>query len=142
MAAKESQPPLTQAALEERLQAVEEKMNAAHDAYKRLEREYGWLRQGLEIYGGGEEATPREKPTLRDAIITVMETNPADYWTTEAVIAALGERNWLPTGKNAEHTTRGRLAEMTQKDQLVRIGRGVYALPNGNQPALDEAEEP
>jgi hypothetical protein len=83
---------------------------------------------GLASQPGGPIANG-DKPTLRQAILTIMREQPNKTWAVESVISELRRRTWLPSGANGEHRTRSVLAQMHRKEQVKRIQRGRYRLP-------------
>jgi hypothetical protein len=69
------------------------------------------------------------KPTLRQAILTIMREHSNKTWRVDSVISELRRREWLPVGPNGEHRTRSVLAQMHRKGQVKRMDRGRYRLP-------------
>lgn len=136
------------------VQRLSEELLEAERTLDRLQRELNWWASGRSLFeehikavsqqtNGSKPkgtvtveafnprspmATGGHKPTLRKAIITVMENSDRKNWGTEDLFSALKERGWFPNGKTAEHATRKMLARMAREDEIVRADRGVYAL--------------
>jgi hypothetical protein len=138
-----STPPIPAEVIAEKIDALRAKVAATTDELERLRTELDWWETGQRLFGAAEtdSASAREtaqpaasdaadgKPTLRAAILAVLGQEPRKTWKTEAVIAELRRRGWLPKGEYAEHHTRSMLAQMHRKGQARRVDRGQYRLP-------------
>jgi hypothetical protein len=70
------------------------------------------------------------KPTLNNAILTVIREGSEGGWTALQVMDQLRVRGWMPNGSSAEHVVRAKLAALARGDSpaLHRISHGVYEL--------------
>lgn len=123
---------------------IAKKVAELRDAVRATETELQRQRAELEWYEAGQRlfvdplapetlnrvdtvrASNGSKPTLREAILTILGESPGQSWKVEDVIAELGRREWLPSGEHAEHHVRSMLAQMYRKGQALRVGRGIY----------------
>jgi len=148
-------PPIPPEVIEQKIRSLGKEVDDAEEYLDRLRQELEWYVRGRRLFGdsvqnpatdplpgiaeeretsddteivGGEE---NGKPTLRDAILDVLGQEPRKTWQMEAVIEELRRHDWLPGGKNAEHHTRSKLAEMHRKGLARRMDRGRYRLPPG-----------
>lgn len=130
-----------------RIAALKEEIASLDKKWDRAQRELRWYMDGRTLLYGKEEPDQDErrsvamgegalfsagdgpKPTLRRAILGIMESDARAGWSNSAVISALKRQGWMPGGENAEHSVRGMLALLARKGELKRLGRGVYALP-------------
>jgi len=126
---------------------------AEHDVEgQRLRAELDWYRKGLELFGAqngrGPESRPSSttelvptaevfhsggKPRLRQAVLMVMgERQPAGgeehAWRARDILVALAHRGWAPNGSHADHVVRKMLADLAERGQLIKTGRGEYRL--------------
>lgn len=141
-----SAPPIPPAVIAKRIGELRTEVDAAETRMAALRAELAWYEDAKRLFGdaprdpeverplpglGNEEAARANgaKPTLREAILTVMRERPNKTWPVESVIAELRQRDWLPTGTHAEHRTRSTLAQMHRKGQAKRMDRGRYRLP-------------
>jgi hypothetical protein len=126
-----------------RVQELRAEIERKRHELDQLSEELDWWFAGRKFFDGQESnggkagagETEEGKPTLRRAILRVMNERPTSTWAAERVIDELGHRRWLPNGKNAEHTVRSMLANMKNQGQLKRVARGRYRLA----PSEDEA---
>jgi hypothetical protein len=140
-----STPPIAPATIAKRIGELRTEVDAVEIRLAALRAELAWYEDGKRLFGDaprdpdverplpGPDNEPARtngaKPTLREAILTVMRERPTKTWPVESVIAELRQREWLPTGDNAEHRTRSTLAQMHRKGQVKRMDRGRYRLP-------------
>lgn len=128
--------PLSPALIDERVNELRGRVEAKRAELGDLEAELQWWESGRRFFDPSDNGdaptvtTPSDtKPTLRKAILLVMEEKPSHTWQAETIMASLRGRDWLPGGKNGEHRTRSMLAEMARDDgPLKRMGRGRYRL--------------
>jgi hypothetical protein len=129
--------------IKQRIQELRGEVAQKRSELDLLAEELEWWEHGRRFFGESErpdrfkrtgQAAPvaEEKPTLRVAILRLMGERPQLVWPTKRILSELRVREWLPSGKNAEHTTRSMLAKMANRDELVRVGRGDYRLPPGD----------
>ncbi len=143
------QPPIPTEVIVQTIRSLQKEVSETEDHLRRLREELEWYERGQQLFGNsvepaverlpgieeerepGNDMATREggKPMLRDAILHVLAQEPRKTWKTEVVIEELRTRGWLPGGKNAEHHTRSKLAEMHRKGQARRVDRGRYRLP-------------
>ncbi len=155
---------------DERIKELEDRVAAALATYQSAQAELEWWRQGRRLFvegethaGGrqqepfGEEARPQQdsrglspggKPTLRSAILRVMLERDGPV-RNEDLIESLRERNWLPSGKNALHNVRAKVAELSRQGEVIRVDRGTYRLaheeiapPQGQSSLADSSSLP
>lgn len=143
---------------EDRVSHLEAKVEESKQVLASATAQLDWWRRGLGLFfpeavtdppvqdptaedetGRAEEIMPPaavfhpnggSKPTLRQAIHAIMAESPAIQWRATDLFSALGQRGWMPTGKNAEDVVRGMLSSMNREKQIMRVGYGVYALPD------------
>lgn len=116
------------------IRQVEKELNDARELVATLEPRLEWLRRGQELYGGlssrdaGRMTRPQAKPTLAQAILTVVGDGTEGGWTAAQVIDQLRARGWMPNGTSAEHVVRAKLAALARGETpaLSRISHGVY----------------
>ncbi len=135
------------------ISSLEERV-AAHEAEgRRLRDELDWYRKGLELFGahnGGSPEPPASrttelvssaevfhggggKPRLRQAVLMVMQERRTvggeeQVWRARDILAALAHRGWAPNGSHADHVVRKMLADLAERGQLIKTGRGEYCL--------------
>ncbi len=100
--------------------------------------------------GKGEDGTPaaedsvdrstNARPTLREALLTILQEQPNKTWPNDDMLAEMERRGWMPSGKNAQQHVRSMLAEMHRKGQARRVGHGRYRAPRPT-PTKDAAEK-
>lgn len=131
---------ITPQAFKKQLLAARRRVEQLSTDLEQAVAELKWLEEGRRFVGSdvserddsptqSEKRLANGKPPLRDAILRIMRERPTSTWPARKVIDELAKRNWLPDGKNAEHITRSRLADMQKKGQLRRVDRGRYRLP-------------
>jgi len=140
-----STPPIAPAVIAKRIGELRTEVDAVETRLAALRAELAWYEDGKRLFGDAPRDPDAEpplpgldpepspvngaKPTLREAILTIMAERPNKTWPVESVIAELRQREWLPTGTHAEHRTRSTLAQMHRKGQAKRMDRGRYRLP-------------
>ncbi len=133
-------PPIPPDVIDQKIAALRGEVAAAAAELERKRAELEWWETGRRLFsettdteddaGAEDDANDKgTKPTLRAAILAILGQKPRKTWKTEAVIAELRRRDWLPNGENAEHHTRSMLAQMHRKGQARRMDRGYYRLP-------------
>lgn len=128
---------LDQHELDDEVKRVTQELEASRQLVSELEAKLDWLLRGQELYGGsrhdGQAGAPLRKPTLTQAIVSVVGEPSDEGWTPVQVMDQLRARGWMPNGSSAEHVVRARLAALARGDDPVlhRISHGVYAL-NGS----------
>lgn len=136
-----STPNLTETQMDARISELESEIVGQEERLDRLQTELSWWRAGKNLFSrdGDQSAksdgpTPLKaspngkKPTLREAIFTVMSEKPGKTWETSTILEKLDERGWLPNGEYGLHHGRSMLSSMARKGQLKRTGRGRYRL--------------
>lgn len=140
------QPPIPLDVIKRRIGELRVEAEAAEDHLANVRAELAWYEDAQRLFGDASPnpdvepslpglgdspgASPNgSKPTLRQAILTVMREQPNKTWKVEAVIGELRRRDWLPAGAHGEHHTRSMMAQMHRKGQAKRIDRGRYRLP-------------
>lgn len=100
-----------------------------------LEAKLEWLLQSKEFYreegsSNGTQPLSAKKPTLQEAILTIIGEGREGGWTALQVMDQLRARGWMPNGTSAEHVVRARLARLAGGDTplLHRISHGVYEI--------------
>jgi hypothetical protein len=100
-----------------------------------LEAKLEWLLQGKEFYkdegsGNGTEPPSAKKPTLQEAILTVLGEGREGGWSALQVMDQLRARGWMPNGDSAPHVVRAKLAQLAggETPRLHRISHGVYEI--------------
>jgi hypothetical protein len=140
-----SDAPISAQVIADNITRLRKEVSTKEDELNSLQAELEWWETGQELFGEvPEEQTdqlllenPEEnvstkggaKPPLRDRILAVLALEPRKTWKTEALIAEMEERNWMPSGGNAEHQVRSMLSQMHRKGQARRMSRGMYRLP-------------
>jgi hypothetical protein len=125
---------LDQHELDDEVKRVTQELEASRQLVSELESKLDWLLRGQELYGGsrqdGQAGAPLRKPTLTQAIVSVIGETSDDGWTPVRVMDQLRARGWMPNGSSAEHVVRARLAALARGDTPVlhRISHGVYEL--------------
>lgn len=125
---------LDQHELDNEVKRVTEELEASRELVSKLEAKLDWLLRGQELYGGarqdGQTGAPLRKPTLTQAIVSVVGEASDDGWTPVRVMDQLRARGWMPNGSSAEHVVRARLAALARGDAplLRRVSHGVYEL--------------
>jgi hypothetical protein len=138
-----SDAPIPPAVIAENVAELRKRVAATEAELEQLRTQLDWWETGQRLFGDDTEAEPKAepastlpegssdggRPSLREAVLTVLSQEPVKTWKTEAVIEELRKRDWLPNGKYGEHHTRSMLAQMHRKGQARRMGRGLYRLP-------------
>jgi hypothetical protein len=142
-----SSAPIPPELVDKRISELSDEIDATTQRLTQLRDELQWYEAAKRLFGdappdpavepslpglGNEAGAARAngaKPTLREAILTVMREEPRKTWKVESVISELRQREWLPGGEHGEHRTRSVLAQMHRKGQAKRIDRGRYRLP-------------
>jgi hypothetical protein len=139
-----SDAPISAQVIADNITRLRKEVSTKEDELNSLHAELEWWETGQELFGEvPEEQTdqlplekPEEnvstngaKPPLRDRILAVLALEPRKTWKTEALIAEMEERGWMPSGGNAEHQVRSMLSQMHRKGQARRMSRGMYRLP-------------
>ncbi len=133
--------PLSPKAIQRRIDELKKEREPLASQLEKIDEELNWLLRGLVVYGekgvGKSSAVTMNgrKPTLRQAILTVMKAGSRIEWTSAEVIQALDDRGWLPQGKYATHTVRQRLRDMANSGEIRKVGRGKFALKEAEVPA-------
>lgn len=140
-------PPITAAQLVANINQLQKQVNETEDVLSRLREELEWYETGLQLFADEDSGVSAElplvglsedseiessngsKPPLRNRIITVLGQEPRKTWKTDALIAELRQRDWLPNGEHAEHHVRSMVAQMARKGQARKMARGAYRLP-------------
>lgn len=132
------------------IRAAEERRDRALAEYEAALEELEWWRQGQRLFSGGDDEEPRSrnpvtelfpaaslfesgdmKPTLRQAIVAVMERGDGREWPLDSLVDALDQRGWLPDRADATLTAKGvadMAAAMASEGHLKRVRRGVYTV--------------
>jgi hypothetical protein len=71
------------------------------------------------------------RPSIPQAVLTVMETAPDSEWSTDDLYAALESRGWLPGGKTPRNSLQATVSRLVEDDKLERVGTGVVRFPAG-----------
>jgi hypothetical protein len=138
-----SESPISAAVIAENISRLRKHVSAKEDELNSLRTELEWWETGQQLFGDvpaePSDELPLEpaesqtangaKPPLRNRILLILAQEPRKTWKTDAVIAEMRERDWLPGGEHAEHHVRSMLAQMHRKGQARRMGRGQYRLP-------------
>jgi len=140
-----SESPISPAVIDEKVAELRGRVSASEDELNRLRTELEWWETGQRLFGDDEGgvtengaapapapsrgASSGRRPSLRQAILLILEEGPRKTWKTDQVIAELRRREWFPSGENAEHHVRSMLAHMHRKGQARRMARGAYRLP-------------
>jgi hypothetical protein len=69
------------------------------------------------------------RPSLRRAILMVMQTEPDKIWRKREIFAGLTERGWESKGQKPTAQLATRLSEMVERGEVERVEYGLYALP-------------
>jgi hypothetical protein len=69
------------------------------------------------------------RPSLRRAILMVMQTEPQRVWRKREIFAGLTERGWESKGQKPTAQLATRLWEMVERGEVERVEYGLYALP-------------
>ena len=153
--------PFSPEVLAERIRAAEERQARALAEYQAAKAELAWLREGERLFagGGGEAPLPPQepgavvtelfpdpsifvnglRPTLRQAIVYAMLGSDATHFRVGDLVDQLDQRGWLPEHHNPQKRVSDMAGEMVQDGQLVRAGRGTYALSPELSAQLDAA---
>lgn len=76
-------------------------------------------------------------PSLRTAILAILEEAPGLLWTKEELLQELDLRRWGPTSGNPRNTLNSRLFELTKAGSVVRQGDTYYIPPKDEEvPAI------
>lgn len=140
-------PPITAAQIAANISQLQKQVSTTEDALSRLRTELEWYETGRQLFANEQPEPSAElpleeppevsdgassngsRPPLRNRILAVLGQEPRKTWKTDAVIAEMRRRDWLPGGNYAEHHVRSMLAQMHRKGQARRMGRGMYRLP-------------
>jgi hypothetical protein len=128
------------------MHAAEKRRDEALAIYQAATAEISWLHEGLRLMGIEVRAfdTPDSnaimemfpdpavfetgaKPTLRQAIVTIMRRDPTASWRVTDLVTAIVEAGWLESS-DAQKRVSDMAAVMVNDEQLVRIARGTYGL--------------
>jgi hypothetical protein len=128
----------------EQLEAAKQRKAEALARYETASAEVAWLEDGMRLFKPGaaqKRESPRElladifpdgpldqdaKPSLRQAMVIVMQDHPGRQWTVADLVAALDDNGWLP--ENGTKRVSDMAGEMVRLNQAVREGRGIYKL--------------
>jgi hypothetical protein len=138
-----SETPISAAVIAENINRLRKHVSAKEDELNSVRAELEWWETGQQLFGDVPDEPSDElpleaadepdangaKPPLRSRILMILAQQPRKTWKTDAVIAEMRERDWLPGGEYAEHHVRSMLAQMHRKGQARRMGRGMYRLP-------------
>jgi hypothetical protein len=134
-----SDPRITPEALRADIAAAQERRDRAYKDLEAAEQELEWLQQGLKrVEPGGQPGDDLlgallpglvrpVKPTLRQAIVLVMRSNPHKQWVVDDITSMLRMNNWLPRtdpGKRITDAAHGLVVD----GYLSRADRGTYEL--------------
>jgi len=130
--------------IEEQLEAAKQRKAEALARYETASAEVAWLEDGMRLFKLGampKREAPRElladifpdgpldqdaKPSLRQAMVIVMQNHSGRQWTVADLVTALDDNGWLP--ENGTKRVSDMAGEMVRLNQAVREGRGVYKL--------------
>jgi hypothetical protein len=135
---------ITPEALRASISRAQDQRDRAYRELEAAERELEWLRRGLDLLGGpgreeeaGDDAlrallpgmAKPDRPTLRQALVLVMRSNPHKQWPVDDLASMLHMNNWLPKrlepGKRITDAAHG----LVNDGYLVRANRrGTYEL--------------
>lgn len=101
------------------------------------------LQEAIQLYERhnpkASPATPREvavepvltsnRPSLREAIKSVLSEDAARQWTTEALREVLVNRGLLRGDSQGKNNLFAMLSMMAKSGQVVRVKTGVYRIP-------------
>lgn len=143
MLAVVTSPDLSEAFLLEGIRAAEARRDEALAEYQAATAELSWLRDGLRVLGYEDPASSKAKltelfpapevfesgikPTLRQAIVTIMRSDPTAAWRVNDLAEAIIDRDWV-AAKEAPKRISDMASVMVNEKQIVRVARGTYAL--------------
>jgi hypothetical protein len=79
-------------------------------------------------------------PRGEEAIRVLLAESPRPQ-SPKALTDAIRRRGWIrPDAAHPEDAVRAALGRMRAKGTVVRVGTGLYALPNGDAPSLEPRE--
>lgn len=117
------------------IRKVKAELDEARELVAMLEPKLDWLLRSEEFYGGNGSSNGTHpplvtKPTLNEAILTIIREEREGGWTALQVMDQLRARGWMPNGSSAEHVVRAKLAALARGDApaLHRISHGVYEI--------------
>lgn len=123
------------------LQKARETRDDAWRAYEEAVQQVEWWERGVKLFGGATEVevsadarlgdllpdgVPR-RPTLKQAILLIMRSNPNATWTVDQISAMLKMNGWLPTSEPGKRIS-DMAGVMVNEALLDRMDRGAYAL--------------
>ncbi len=82
------------------------------------------------------------QPSLRQALLLIMRSNPRKGWSIGDYKMMLALNNWLPQRADVNKRIADMAAIMVSERLLERAGRGVYELPEALASALERALPP
>jgi hypothetical protein len=115
-------------ALADMRRQVEAELAGGREIVARAEAQLGALDQ-LEALLAEREPdeppafVPGAAPSLKKAILLVLDTDPNRIWHREALLAELVRRGWGPGGRNPRNTLTSRLRDLENDKQVRRIGQ-------------------
>jgi hypothetical protein len=78
----------------------------------------------------GEEASDNgRRPSMTEALLTVMNHDAKRHWTTDELLLRISQVGAPPGGKTPKNSVAAALSKMVEERLVVRVGRGLYALP-------------
>ncbi len=123
------------------LRKARETRDEAWRAYEEAVNQVEWWERGAKLFGGATEievnadarlgdllpdGIPRQ-PTLKQAILLIMRSNPNATWTVDQIAQMLNMNGWLPTSEPAKRIS-DMAGVMVNEFWLSRTDRGTYAL--------------
>lgn len=133
--------------IRENIVAAQTRKAAALAEYKAASDELEWWTQGAALFGlelspeqdsvsaemdelfvTPEALADNAKPTLRQAIATLLRDDPKRPLTLSRLAAELSLRGWLPARTDAQKAVSDMASAMTSENQLERVDRGTYRL--------------
>jgi hypothetical protein len=120
-------------ALKQMRKQVENELEVAREAAARAEAQLVALDQleSLIETTGVAEPVPTTAPSLKKAIVAILDEQPERLWFRDELFNELLRRGWGPGGGNPRNTYTSRLRDLEKEGRLHRVGRDGFTSLKG-----------
>jgi hypothetical protein len=90
------------------------------------ELETALTKEGVQTHGASDTALAITAPSLKTAILRVLDEHPAYPWNRDQLYAEIMRRGWGPGGATPRNTFTSRLRDLEKESRLKRLDRDTF----------------